>query len=131
MAVVRSSLNNDGPNPNPGGSSTGPDYGLPRGWEQATTPAGRIYYIDHNTHTTNWFHPLSENYKEEGVTQALDGEPLPSGWEAKRKRSGGPIYFVDHNTRTTTWEDPRRSHALTAAGSLTQNLADINERERQ
>ena len=24
------------------------------GWEQGMTPGGRVFYIDHNTHTTHW-----------------------------------------------------------------------------
>lgn len=108
MAVMKSIGNDGPPNPNSGGASAAPEHSLPRGWEQATTPDGRVYYIDHNTHTTNWYHPLSRSYIEEGVREIPEGEPLPSGWEAKRKRGGGPLYFIDHNTKTTTWNDPRR-----------------------
>ncbi|KAK3928812.1 Transcriptional coactivator YAP1 [Frankliniella fusca] len=30
---------------------------LPDGWEEAATPEGEIYYIDHKTHSTSWFDP--------------------------------------------------------------------------
>lgn len=30
---------------------------LPDGWEQATTPEGEIYFINHATRTTSWFDP--------------------------------------------------------------------------
>uniref|UniRef100_H2Z0P5 WW domain-containing protein n=1 Tax=Ciona savignyi TaxID=51511 RepID=H2Z0P5_CIOSA len=30
---------------------------LPPGWEQATTPQGEIYFIDHQTKTTSWVDP--------------------------------------------------------------------------
>lgn len=30
---------------------------LPDGWEQATTPEGEIYFINHHTRTTSWFDP--------------------------------------------------------------------------
>lgn len=104
MALIKSTPNNDGPHPS---SSVSP-HALPQGWELATTSEGRIYYIDHNTHTTHWYHPLSRDYIEQGVREVPEGEPLHSGWEAKRKRGGGPLYFIDHNTKTTTWDDPRR-----------------------
>ncbi len=30
---------------------------LPDGWEQAVTPEGEIYFIDHHTRKTSWFDP--------------------------------------------------------------------------
>ncbi|XP_029905941.1 WW domain-containing transcription regulator protein 1 isoform X1 [Myripristis murdjan] len=30
---------------------------LPAGWEQAVSPQGETYYIDHKTHSTSWLHP--------------------------------------------------------------------------
>ncbi|XP_055797380.1 transcriptional coactivator YAP1-like [Salvelinus fontinalis] len=35
-------------------SNTGP---LPEGWEQAVTPEGEVYYINHITKTTSWLDP--------------------------------------------------------------------------
>ena len=40
-----------------GGASVEPAT-LPPGWSIGTTPEGRKYYIDHNTHSTQWHHPL-------------------------------------------------------------------------
>ncbi|KAG5183696.1 hypothetical protein JKP88DRAFT_220134 [Tribonema minus] len=31
---------------------------LPAGWARAYTGSGREYFIDHNTRTTSWTHPL-------------------------------------------------------------------------
>eukprot|EP01117_Protostelium_nocturnum_P006571 TRINITY_DN2365_c0_g1_i2.p1 TRINITY_DN2365_c0_g1~~TRINITY_DN2365_c0_g1_i2.p1 ORF type:complete len:424 (-),score=104.94 TRINITY_DN2365_c0_g1_i2:18-1289(-) len=31
---------------------------LPAGWEAKTDNFGRVYYVDHNTETTSWEHPL-------------------------------------------------------------------------
>lgn len=36
------------------GSAVGP---LPEGWEQAITPEGEVYFIDHVNRTTSWFDP--------------------------------------------------------------------------
>lgn len=37
-----------------GNNALGP---LPDGWEQAKTPEGEIYFINHQTRTTSWFDP--------------------------------------------------------------------------
>uniref|UniRef100_A0A670Z326 E3 ubiquitin-protein ligase n=1 Tax=Pseudonaja textilis TaxID=8673 RepID=A0A670Z326_PSETE len=59
---------------------------------------GRVYYVNHNTRTTQW---------EDPRTQGMIQEPaLPPGWEMKYT-SERVRYFVDHNTRTTTFKDPR------------------------
>lgn len=70
---------------------------LPPGWEKRQDN-GRVYYVNHNTRTTQW---------EDPRTQGMIQEPaLPPGWEMKYT-SEGVRYFVDHNTRTTTFKDPR------------------------
>uniref|UniRef100_A0A8C8RWY4 E3 ubiquitin-protein ligase n=1 Tax=Pelusios castaneus TaxID=367368 RepID=A0A8C8RWY4_9SAUR len=70
---------------------------LPPGWEKRQDN-GRVYYVNHNTRTTQW---------EDPRTQGMVQEPaLPPGWEMKYT-SEGVRYFVDHNTRTTTFKDPR------------------------
>ncbi|XP_075210056.1 transcriptional coactivator yki isoform X2 [Lycorma delicatula] len=38
-------------------SSPAPLGPLPDGWEQAATPEGEIYFINHQTRTTSWFDP--------------------------------------------------------------------------
>lgn len=30
---------------------------LPEGWEERRTSAGRLYYVNHHTKTTQWFRP--------------------------------------------------------------------------
>uniref|UniRef100_A0A8C5QSI2 HECT-type E3 ubiquitin transferase n=1 Tax=Leptobrachium leishanense TaxID=445787 RepID=A0A8C5QSI2_9ANUR len=70
---------------------------MPNGWEKHQDN-GRVYYVNHNTRTTQW---------EDPRTQGMIQEPaLPPGWEMKYT-SEGIRYFVDHNTRTTTFKDPR------------------------
>ncbi len=44
------------------------ELALPLGWSVDWTAMGRKYYIDHNTQTTHWSHPLEK-------------ESLPTGWE--------------------------------------------------
>ncbi|XP_069491613.1 NEDD4-like E3 ubiquitin-protein ligase WWP2 isoform X1 [Ambystoma mexicanum] len=70
---------------------------LPSGWEKRQDN-GRVYYVNHNTRTTQW---------EDPRTQGMIQEPaLPPGWEMKYT-SEGVRYFVDHNARTTSFKDPR------------------------
>lgn len=35
---------------------------LPEGWEQAVTPEGEMYFIDHHTRKTSWFDPRLRKY---------------------------------------------------------------------
>ncbi|XP_018113416.1 NEDD4-like E3 ubiquitin-protein ligase WWP2 isoform X3 [Xenopus laevis] len=82
-------------------SSAAPDNdplgALPNGWEKRQDN-GRVYYVNHNTRTTQW---------EDPRTQGMIQEPaLPPGWEMKYT-SEGIRYFVDHNKHATTFKDPR------------------------
>ena len=56
------------------------DLPLPLGWSVGYTMRGRRYFIDHNTKTTHWSHPLEK-------------EGLPSGWERIESPEFG-VYYV-------------------------------------
>lgn len=56
------------------------DLPLPPGWSIDFTLRGRKYYIDHNTKTTHWSHPL-------------ETEGLPTGWERVTSAEYG-VYYV-------------------------------------
>lgn len=58
----------------------GEELPLPPGWSIDLTLRGRKYYIDHNTKTTHWSHPLEK-------------EGLPTGWERIESNDYG-VYFV-------------------------------------
>ncbi|XP_015595189.1 transcriptional coactivator YAP1 [Cephus cinctus] len=118
--------------------STVDDLGpLPHGWEQARTPEGQIYFLNHLTRTTTWEDPrktaaaanvaavaaaVESGKTSTGATSSLG--PLPDGWEQARTQEG-EIYFINHQTRTTSWFDPRiPSHlqrAPTSGAMLPQN----------
>uniref|UniRef100_A0A8C5L2R1 Protein salvador homolog 1 n=1 Tax=Jaculus jaculus TaxID=51337 RepID=A0A8C5L2R1_JACJA len=61
------------------------DLPLPPGWSVDWTMTGRKYYIDHNTNTTHWSHPLER-------------EGLPPGWERVESSEFGTCY-VDHTNK--------------------------------
>ncbi|XP_061775950.1 NEDD4-like E3 ubiquitin-protein ligase WWP2 isoform X1 [Nerophis ophidion] len=70
---------------------------LPPGWEKRQDN-GKMYFVNHNTRTTQWDDPRTQGMIKE--------HPLPPGWEMKYTAEG-VRYFVDHNSRTTTFKDPR------------------------
>jgi hypothetical protein len=57
---------------------------LPAGWTVDFTLRGRKYFVDHNTKTTHWSHPL-------------ESEGLPTGWERINSSDHG-IYYVKYAT---------------------------------
>ena len=104
-----------------------PDFGphedrfgpLPSGWEHRKDNRGRVYYVDHNTKSTTWNRPRTNEAIGGGVQRNLDdrSEPLPQGWES-RTDSGGRVYYVDHNTKRATWFKPGRNGAQQNFGPL-------------
>ncbi|KAG5849927.1 hypothetical protein ANANG_G00076900 [Anguilla anguilla] len=81
---------------------------LPPGWERRVDSNDRVYFVNHNTKTTQW-----EDPRTQGRLQNED--PLPAGWEIRYTREG-VRYFVDHNTRTTTFSDPRTGKSSVTKG---------------
>ncbi|RWS05611.1 protein salvador 1-like isoform X3 [Dinothrombium tinctorium] len=65
---------------------------LPPGWSVDYTMRGKKYFIDHNTKTTHWSHPLEK-------------EGLPTGWEKVESPLHG-IYYVNHITRQAQYDHP-------------------------
>ena len=66
----------------------GHEPAIPPGWSVGWTMRGRKYYIDHNTKTTHWSHPL-------------ETEGLPAGWEKVESPEFG-VYYLNHITRQVT-----------------------------
>lgn len=73
-------------------SLAGEDLPLPAGWTVDWTIRGRKYYIDHNTNTTHWSHPLER-------------EGLPPGWEKVESAEFG-VYYVDHINKRAQYRHP-------------------------
>ncbi|GFS06479.1 E3 ubiquitin-protein ligase NEDD4-like [Elysia marginata] len=79
------------------GVEQGPDESLPPGWEQKIDPSGRVYYVNHESRTTQWERPTEVS-------------TLPLHWE-ERTDANGRFYYVNHMTRSTQWERPTVSGA--------------------
>ncbi|MCJ1467527.1 hypothetical protein MMC07_006152 [Pseudocyphellaria aurata] len=76
-------------------SHVSPIFGVaPEGWDLNQTKAGRLFYVNRQTHVATWHKP-----------EADDGDPLPSGWERGR-HADGRVYYIDHVTKTNTWTRP-------------------------
>ena len=58
-------------------AATSSELPLPPGWSLGFTLRGRSYFIDHNTKTTHWCHPL---------------EDVPTGWERIDSAEYGTYY---------------------------------------
>ena len=70
------------------------DPSLPEGWEQRQANDGRVYYVDHNTHSTSWDHPTE---LAQGGSKPGEGlGALPGGWQMKQM-ADGRLFFVDHS----------------------------------
>jgi len=68
------------------------DANLPPGWSVDWTINGHHYYVDHNTNTTHWTHPLTS-------------DSLPPGWEKVTSSKYG-TYYVNHVSKITQYEHP-------------------------
>ena len=99
------SSNSRSASPSDLGDGTSRDKPLPHGWEMRKSKDGRKYYVDHNTKTTTWDHPLSARTSESSGSAVALTNGLPAGWES-REDSDGKTYYVDHTTRTTSWVRP-------------------------
>lgn len=82
---------------------------LPPGWTVDFTLRGRKYYIDHNTKTTHWSHPLEK-------------EGLPTGWERIESPEYG-VYYVNHITRAAQYEHPCSQYIYQPEVRLRMELA--------
>ncbi|CAM9490348.1 unnamed protein product [Pylaiella littoralis] len=68
--------------------------GLPRGWEARTTPAGRVYYVNHEKRITQWDRPPPSSageYKSSYSDQAA--APAPAGGVPSAPAVGAPGGF--------------------------------------
>ncbi|XP_046965397.1 transcriptional coactivator YAP1 isoform X4 [Vanessa tameamea] len=59
-------------------TTTDPLGPLPDGWEQATTPEGEIYFINHAARTTSWFDPRIPQHLQR--TPAAGASAAGGGW---------------------------------------------------
>ena len=82
---------------------------LPPGWSVGWTRLGRKYYIDHNTKTTHWSHPLETDGEISVELSSLLKNclipGLPAGWEKVENPDYG-VYYLNHITRQVQYDHP-------------------------
>lgn len=93
------------------------DLSLPPGFQVSWTPDGRKYYIDHNTETTDWCHPLEK-------------AGLPDGWEKIESPNFG-VYYVNHNTKITQYEHPVKTQFIQHQQHQQRRVSDAGRPESQ
>lgn len=93
------------------------DLSLPPGFEVAWTPDGRKYYVDHNTETTDWCHPLEK-------------AGLPDGWEKIESPNFG-VYYVNHNTKMAQYEHPAKTQFIQQHHQQEMRVSESGRQESQ
>ncbi len=95
-----------------------PELPLPLGWSVGFTLRGRRkYFIDHNTKTTHWSHPLEK-------------EGLPTGWERIESPEFG-TYYVNHITRQAQYEHPCAPRYLVTVSAAAADVGGGGEAVQQ
>lgn len=97
-----------------GGFAGQEELHLPLGWTIDWTVRGRKYYIDHNTQTTHWSHPLEK-------------ESLPTGWERIESKEFG-VYYVNHIKKTAQYQHPCAQSIPSMMGYQPSSLAALEYR---
>lgn len=67
----------------PASPDTGP---LPEGWEQAMTPEGEVYYVNHSTKTTSWLDPRLAQKVSSGLVGVATQQRQQQLQERERQR---------------------------------------------
>lgn len=79
---------------------------LPPNWEQAyDAVTNRFFYVDHNTKTTSWIHPMDKWTKPKSASECHEDQ-LPYGWERISNASSGIDYYANHLEGRNQWTNP-------------------------
>jgi len=90
---------------------------LPPGWEERCTADGLVFYAEHQSQSTHWYHPRT------GKKKKVMGE-MPFGWE-RQITDEGKVFFVDHINQKTTYTDPRLAFAVEETA---ESISDLRQR---
>ncbi|XP_049532707.1 WW domain-containing oxidoreductase [Anopheles darlingi] len=92
---------------------------LPPAWEERATSDGFVYYVNHQSKTTQWSHPRT------GKMKRVSGD-LPIGWSRHVEEGTGKVIFVQEKTQRKSYTDPRLAFAVeeapTQVGELRQRF---------
>ncbi|XP_013390129.1 uncharacterized protein LOC106158612 isoform X7 [Lingula anatina] len=97
---------------------------LPYPWSYGVTEDGRVFFINDDTKTTTWLHPMTKEPVQTGLTASSD---LPRGWE-HAFNSDGVLYFIDHNTQVSTFTHPVTGEVMAEEGAPQQKIESPKEK---
>lgn len=83
---------------------------LPPGWEQATTPEGQVYYIDHNTRTTHWELPQGVGFRNRGIDSAKRKTKMCMNYEMGQCRWGENCAFAHSSAELVAPSNQAQGH---------------------
>lgn len=93
-------------------SSALPTTDLPQSVTSRVDAAtGKTYHLDHDTHTTSWYHPRHTHLHE----PYTPGVPYPY---ERQISEDGRAYYLNRNAKTTSWLHPAKLAELQATGIL-------------
>ncbi|KAG5667716.1 hypothetical protein PVAND_015687 [Polypedilum vanderplanki] len=98
------------------GPETDSEDELPPSWEERVSPEGHVYYLNHQTKSTQWTHPRTNKMKR------VTGD-LPFGWE-KKVEDDGKILFINKEKNIQSFTDPRLAFAQEEAGHTVRQKFD-------
>lgn len=82
---------------------------LPDGWEQANTPEGEIYFINHQTRTTSWFDPRIRKFLVScNPSSSCTDRAAISDFGSPQSQSNSTNYCCFLHLQPRTCNGPRR-----------------------
>ena len=93
--------------PPPSPTDLGP---LSDGWHESRDASGRCFWTNSAAGVKTYYDPRKPNPHPDGFAAiAIQGAPLPEGWEIIGRKLNGrsDVVFLDHATHTSTNLDPR------------------------
>ncbi|XP_033485584.2 membrane-associated guanylate kinase, WW and PDZ domain-containing protein 3 isoform X1 [Epinephelus lanceolatus] len=108
-----------------GGGGGGP---LPENWELAFSDSGEPYYIDHNSKTTSWLDPRTQNKETTPCTELPEFTEQPSqlkGYSIHTRLSKGPRGFGFNIVGGSRPREFLQVYSVTPGGPPALNTADI------
>ncbi|XP_071314794.1 membrane-associated guanylate kinase, WW and PDZ domain-containing protein 3 isoform X2 [Trachinotus anak] len=108
-----------------GGAGGGP---LPENWELAYSDSGEPYYIDHNSKTTSWLDPRTQNKETNSCTELPEFTEQPSqlkGYSIHTRLSKGPRGFGFNIVGGSRPREFLQVYSVTPGGPPALNTADI------
>ncbi|KAK2898189.1 membrane-associated guanylate kinase, WW and PDZ domain-containing protein 3 isoform X2 [Channa argus] len=101
---------------------------LPENWELAFSDSGEPYYIDHNSKTTSWLDPRTQNKETTSCTELPEFTEQPSqlkGYSIHTRLSKGPRGFGFNIVGGSRPREFLQVYSVTPGGPPALNAADI------